>query len=237
MSKLFFFRHAQASYGAKNYDKLSEKGIEQSAILGQHLVDKGFQFDLVYVGPLERQEHTFEIVKEIYKKNKASIPSPISLEELREHQGPKASVLALPQLKVAVPKVKQWMEELEADPALTHRNKMLYFQYFMQEWTTGNIEVDGVQSWKKFRESVRGGLEQILSQTKNGETIAAFTSGGTISSIVAESLNMQDEYQVATLNFSIRNTSFSSFLYSEEQFNLLSVNELPHLEGEMVTFV
>ena len=237
MSKLFFFRHAQASYGAANYDQLSEKGIEQSAILGKHLVDKGFQFDRVYVGTLERQKHTFEIVKEIYEKNNKTFPKPIYLEALREHQGPKASTLALEKLKETVPQVKQWMDEIEANPALTHRNRILYFQYFMNEWTSGNIEIDEVQSWKKFRDVVRAGLKQILNQTQKGENIAAFTSGGTISSIVAESLNMQDEYQIATLNFSIRNTSYSSFLYSNKQFNLLSVNELPHLEGEMVTFV
>ncbi|MFT4762686.1 MAG: hypothetical protein ACI9LN_004674, partial [Saprospiraceae bacterium] len=31
--------------------------------------------------------------------------------------------------------------------------------------------------------------------------------------------------------------SFSSFLFSKGIFNLLSFNELPHLEKEMVTFV
>jgi hypothetical protein len=64
-----------------------------------------------------------------------------------------------------------------------------------------------------------------------------FTSGGTISSISAESLKISDEKKIAGLNFSIRNTSFTSFLFSKNQFNLLSFNELPHLEKEMITFV
>ena len=42
MSKIYFFRHAQASYGAVNYDQLSAKGEQQSAVLGQYLVDNDF---------------------------------------------------------------------------------------------------------------------------------------------------------------------------------------------------
>ena len=68
MSKLYFFRHAQASFGAANYDALSEKGIAQSVELGNYLVAEKFSFDKVFVGPLQRQQHTFEIVKGILKK-------------------------------------------------------------------------------------------------------------------------------------------------------------------------
>ena len=45
MSKFYFFRHAQASFGSANYDVLSPKGEEQSAILGKYLVSK--TFDLI----------------------------------------------------------------------------------------------------------------------------------------------------------------------------------------------
>jgi len=66
MSKIYFFRHAQASYLADNYDKLSEKGEAQSAELGKYLVSKNMQFDKIFVGPLERQKHTCEIVSDIF---------------------------------------------------------------------------------------------------------------------------------------------------------------------------
>jgi len=237
MSKLYFFRHAQASYGAKNYDVLSPKGEEQSAILGQYLVDKGFQFDKIFVGPLRRQEHTFEIVKSVYDKNEKHLPEPIFLEELREHVGPKAARIGIPKMVQTVPKMKQWYAEMQENPAITRRNSLLSFQYFMDEWVEGRIEIEGIQSWSEFRKTVKKGLDFILENTGKGETTASFTSGGTISAIAAESLKIVDEKRVANLNFSIRNTSFTSFLYSNNQFNLLSMNELPHLEGEMVTFV
>ncbi|MBT4959200.1 MAG: hypothetical protein HON33_04445 [Flavobacteriaceae bacterium] len=114
---------------------------------------------------------------------------------------------------------------------------MLGFEYFLNLWVTDKIKVDGIISWKDFRENVRNGLKIILDNTKKSQYIGVFTSGGTISSISAESLKISDEKKIAGLNFSIRNTSFTSFLFSKNQFNLLSFNELPHLEKEMITFV
>jgi broad specificity phosphatase PhoE len=104
-------------------------------------------------------------------------------------------------------------------------------------WAKDKIFVNGVIPWKDFRNNVKKGLTIILKNTKNNQKIGVFTSGGTISSITAESLNINDELKIADLNFSIRNTSFTTFLYSKETFNLLSFNELPHLEKDMITFV
>ena len=237
MSKLFFFRHAQASYGAANYDKLSPLGEQQSAELGKHLVAKSFHFDKIFVGPLERQKHTFQIVSDIFKKNNKTLPQPIYLKELKEHSGTEAIHVALPNLINSVPIIKKLYADIEENPKLMKRNSLLSFQYFMNEWSVGNIKVEGVESWSKFRSEVKKGLTTILENTGKGETIGTFSSGGTISAITAEALGIQDERKVAAMNFSVRNTSFTSFLFSKNQFNLLSFNELPHLEKEMVTFV
>ncbi len=236
MSKIYFFRHAQASFGADNYDALSEKGIEQTVLLGKYLVDKKFKFDKIFVGPLERQKHTYEIVKEIFNKNNLSIPDPIIVDGLREHVGHTALDKILPQLKETAP-FKEMIAKMQANPKRARANRLLMFQYFMNEWVEGKIEVEGVVSWKDFRKNVKEGLQYILDSTGSGEQNTAFTSGGTISSITAESLKIMDEKTVAALNFSIRNTSYSSFFYSKGRFNLLGLNEIPHLPEEMVTFV
>jgi len=236
MSKIYFFRHAQASYLADNYDKLSEKGELQSAELGKYLATKKLQFDKIFVGPLERQKHTCEIVSDIFAQNKMSFPAPVSIQELKEHAGTEGVKLAYPQL-LKNEQVRKWQKDIEKNPALMKRNTLLIFQYFMEEWAVGNIQIEGIESWREFRLAVEKGRNTILQNTGKGETIGVFTSGGTIASITAESLNIADETRVAAMNFSIRNTSFSSFLFSKNQFNLLSFNELPHLSDEMITFV
>lgn len=237
MSKIYFFRHAQASFGAENYDELSPKGEQQSVELGKYLVAKKFSFDKIYLGPLKRQQHTFEIVKSIYDKNNLSLPEPIVEEGLLEHEGHKAMAKILPQLVKTNPQVQKLMEQAKDNPARARANSLLIFQRFLDEWVEDKIKVEGFLSWKAFRKKVQTGLDNILDQTGSGEHIAAFTSGGTISSITAEALQITNEKRVIALNFSHRNTAFTSFFYSKGQFNLLGFNEIPHLEEGMITFV
>lgn len=237
MSKLYFFRHAQASYLSNNYDQLSPKGEQQSEELGKYLVGKNMTFDRIFVGPLARQKHTFEIVKDLFLKAGKQLPEAVVLDGLKEHSGPEAVRFGVQKLMESDPDVQKWVTDMQSDSKLMKRNNLLIFQRFMNDWATGRIKVPEVESWAEFRTQTRRGLTTILEKTGKGETIGVFTSGGTISSITAEALNLTDEEQVAAMNFSVRNTSFSSFLYSKNNFNLLSFNELPHLPEEMITFV
>ena len=50
MSKIYFFRHAQASLGSDNYDVLSKKGELQALELVKYLVANKYKFDKIYVG-------------------------------------------------------------------------------------------------------------------------------------------------------------------------------------------
>lgn len=186
---------------------------------------------------MSRQQKTFEIVADIFSKNKISIPDPIFINELKEHSGTEAMKFAIPKMVGKVPQIQKLFEAIEANPALTKRNNLLAFQYFMDEWAGGNIEISNIEPWNEFRKNVKLGLTEILENTGKGETIGTFTSGGTISAITAEALQIKDEKRVAAMNFSVRNTSFSVFLFSKNKFNLLSFNELPHLPEEMITFV
>ncbi len=194
------------------------------------------KFDKIFVGPLERQKHTYAIVSDIFAQNNMPFPAPVSIQELKEHSGTEAVKMAYPQL-LKNEQVRKWQQAIEANPTLMRRNTLLIFQYFMNEWSLGNIEIEGVESWREFRFAVKKGLDTILQNTGKGETVGVFTSGGTIASITADALNVVDETRVAAMNFSIRNTSFSSFLFSKNNFNLLSFNELPHLPDDMITFV
>ncbi len=237
MSKLYFFRHAQASYMSDNYDKLSDHGILQAKILGQYLCNEGIEFNQVFSGPLERQVHTCKIVRDQYMEKQLNIPPPQILEGLKEHKGPGLMKKNYPKLIDTIPQFKEWAESASADPKLKRPNMLKAFKFFMDEWATANIKFTGESSWKDFRNDVRTALNNILKNTGKGENIAIFTSGGTISSIVAESLKIQDEKRVVALNYAIRNTSFTTFFYSNNEFNILGMNEIPHLSKDMITFV
>ena len=237
MSKIYIFRHAQASLGSDNYDVLSNKGELQAHELGKYLVSKKYKFDKIYVGSLRRQQHTFEIILKEYNKKNLPIPDPIVLNGLNEHQATEAMKSEIPNMIKSDPFIKSLWEEIELNPDNKKEKLMLGFKYFLNLWVKNKIIVEGIVPWKDFRKNVRNALNTILKNTKKNQNIGVFSSGGTISSITAESLKINDELKIADLNFSIRNTSFTSFLYSKEKFNLLSFNELPHLKKNMETFV
>ena len=236
MSKIYLFRHSQASIGKENYDVLSTKGELQAAELGKYLCKEKLIFDKVYVGDLRRQKHTLEIVSDQYNKNGISIPKPIVLEDLNEHQATEVMKSEFHKM-MEDPYIKSLKDKIEKDPKKQHSYMMLGFKYFLHKWVKNEIIVEGIIPWKKFRINSTNALKSIVNETKKGETIGVFSSGGTISSIVSEVLKLKNELVVADLNFSIRNTSFSSLLYSNNEINLLSFNELPHLKDDMITFV
>ena len=62
MAELYLIRHAQASFGMSDYDRLSPMGCRQAGALGEYFRDCAIHFDAVYSGELERQRRTAKIV-------------------------------------------------------------------------------------------------------------------------------------------------------------------------------
>src|SRR3546814_10473498 len=58
MGAIYLIRHGQASFGAVDYDKLSKRGVEQAAVLGQALAARGVKPDVVICGGMLRHRET-----------------------------------------------------------------------------------------------------------------------------------------------------------------------------------
>ena len=61
MASIILIRHGQASFGAANYDQLSDLGRRQAQLLNDYFSDCGITLDAIYCGTLERQRQTAEI--------------------------------------------------------------------------------------------------------------------------------------------------------------------------------
>ena len=137
MSKLYFFRHGQASLGADNYDVLSPKGREQAKQLGIHLVNEDIRFAQAFVGPLARQKDTYKGVKKCYENNQLTFPTAVEIKGLKEHQGMETMKIALPELLKTDDYLKKLTRSTQENPSLAMRNGMLGFQYFLGNWAGG----------------------------------------------------------------------------------------------------
>ena len=237
MSKLYFFRHGQASINSDNYDKLSQKGVKQAQLLGHYLIKENIRFDRVFCGPLVRQLETEREVRKVYQTHQQSYPEATVLQGLKEHTG----MDVLKNNYSALLKKHSFLQELQhksiENPALKQQYYMEAFGYFMQKWALNALELDGIPLWQDFRRAVGAALKTLLAATEKGETVGVFSSGGTISAILAESLGMEKEDRIAELNYSVRNASVSQFLYSAPRFSLLEFNAVHFLPKELITFV
>jgi broad specificity phosphatase PhoE len=58
---LLFIRHGQASFGAADYDQLSDQGRHQASVLGQSLAERQVKPARLVTGSLRRQRDTLEL--------------------------------------------------------------------------------------------------------------------------------------------------------------------------------
>jgi len=238
MSKIFLIRHGQASFLADDYDNLSNKGIEQSEALGNYFYDNEIQFDKIYIGNLKRHRQTFEAYSKAFIKKGTDLPQPVFLNELNEHHALEAFKLAYDEFIVVNKNAKLLIEEIESKPELQQNNYIQIFGLFFREFVSGKYPLNGhaVQSWSDFRMQTKVGIATVLENTNPSETIGVFTSGGTKSSIIGDSLELKEQ-KIYELNMAIRNTSFSQLYFSKNNLHILSINEIPHLNKELITFV
>jgi len=60
MGTLYLVRHGQASFGADDYDQLSELGERQSVRLGEYFAERAIHFDGLIAGTLRRHKQTLD---------------------------------------------------------------------------------------------------------------------------------------------------------------------------------
>lgn len=224
MSVIYIARHGQASFGEDNYDRLSERGVEQARILAGYFIDLGLSFDAVCSGGIMRQRQTAQEILDAYGKRGIACPPLEILTEFDEYDS-KAIITS------------QIGELIDEDPSLASELKKIYtdkkafqivFERVMLRWVSGSFDKPGVETYGSVKSRVAAGLEKLMAAHGRNKTILLIASGGTIAASVQYALGIGDE---ATLRISwqIANTSLSSFVYSRERITLSSFNSLAHI--------
>ena len=236
MSKLLLIRHAQASFLAKDYDNLSNKGLEQSTILGEYLADRGESFDAIYVGTLRRQQQTYQQVKSVYLSKGLTIPEPTVLKELNEYEGMSTMVEVKAQLMFHHPQFKVWFEEMAVQAS--HKTKMKMTVAYLHLWATNTLGFDlpaSSQTWANFQNTAQLGLKKIMTGNEKSKSIAAFSSGGCIAAMLGKIVGTNDPGKAMGFNLVMLNTAISEILFSGNRLSMKSFNTLPHLQEDMIT--
>ena len=225
MSTLYFIRHGQASFGASDYDKLSDTGQLQSVKLAEYLHNAQISFKEIYAGTLLRHRETINEYISVSKSLNIPISEIQYDERLNEHDTAGILKVLLPVLLSEKPHLREYSDRLLSDK----KSFQIIFSEMMSMWHSGKYDMKGVMTWKKFTSDVYGFIDERIDSYNSGENIAIFTSGGPIYVMIMKilSLNLNTAMLVRD---QIANTSITKFNYSKDGIMLASFNEYPHLE-------
>lgn len=229
MGTLVLIRHAQASYGQADYDRLSPRGIEQARALGTGLAGAGI--DRLYRGPHVRHAQTAELAAEAA----GGLPELTVLDELAEYPAFAMLHHFMPKLVDEDPK----FAALATTPTRELANAA--FQTIMARWMRDEWHVEGVERVGEFAQRVRAGLDRIVGEATSGARIGIVTSAGPIGVAVGLVFGASEHHMVRT-SLVIRNASLTElkfrsqdFAWHPERVSLFSFNSIHHLPSELHT--
>jgi broad specificity phosphatase PhoE len=225
MSELFMIRHGQASFGEKNYDRLSPTGVLQAELVAEHWVRIGKRVDAVYVGGMKRQIDTAEALVSAYKKNRIPVTQIISDESFDEYDSASVFEAHLPGMIQENPSLAEKLADLFNDKKVFQT----LFEEAMNRWVSGVFDRPGAITWNGFKSRVLNGVRRIMRVQGSKKTLAVFTSGGPISVVLQEALGLTDHSAMAQ-SWQIMNASITRFKYNAEGIALAGFNEITHLE-------
>jgi broad specificity phosphatase PhoE len=224
MGILYFIRHGQASFGQKNYDRLSPLGIQQARILGEYLAGIRFVFHEAYCGEMERQQHTAREVMAGFTSAGLAFPSPVTQAAFDEYD-------AFTVWKNQTQKMIQEKTLLPEDITQTRTDKrkfQMLFEQVMMRWISGNHDAPGNIHWKDFVDRVLEGITALTIGQGSSRHIAVFTSGGPISIAMQLALGLSDS-KTMEIAWQVMNASVSRFYFNSRGIFLAGFNDIAHL--------
>lgn len=215
MSELFLVRHAQASYGTGDYDRLSDLGHQQAHWLGEYFHYRKLHFDTVICGNMVRHRETLEGISTGMGNvtgNQTIIPqwNEFDFESLvgaylADHPD---------QIPAADSPPGEFWNLLK---------KTLY------AWSDNQLNRNVPESWSEFEQRVRDALTLSTQNTESANKTLVVSSGGAISMVLRHILNAPPTAMIQ-MNLQVRNSSFSHLYFNQESVQISGFNHIPHLD-------
>lgn len=198
--QLMMIRHAQASFGAADYDQLSRLGLRQAQILGDRLAEVGFRPALSFIGTQRRHRQTLDALADGMW---CELPF-LAHDGLNEFDG---------NALIAAWRTEQSRPDPVPDDRAAHFSDL---RRAMLDWQAGRV-AGAPESWEVFHARVLEALEYIRSRTEQARgrdaVVLAVSSGGPISAIVAAAMQAPPSVQ-ADLQMQMYNCAISCVVLS-----------------------
>ena len=232
MSAIYLIRHGQASFGKADYDQLSDKGCQQSVLLGQYwqALSLHNKPGKMFSGALLRHEQTLE---NFLKGYQGEVPSTVLHSGFDEFNH--VDILSRYDVKW---KSYAKMAALISKKSAANKVFQKEFSLALNRWVSGKYDGDYMESWSQFKERCITALQDVINQELNAKkefsnitpsnNICIFTSGGTISVLVQHILGLSDQ-NTLSINQQLRNTSVTKLLFTKGSLSIDYLNNYGHL--------
>lgn len=218
-------RHGQASFGQKNYDRLSPVGRRQTHILAQFLFRTGFLPDAVYSGTMNRQKETAEEFAAAYRAEGKALPQVVEIAGFNEFAMPSIVAAMFPGMAAEDSTLKEDFSKIYTSNSSFRR----VYEGAMSRWATGRFDTPEIESWKDVKARVTGSVREIMERHGRDKSIAVFTSGGDIAAYLSHVLAIPAGHAIG-LSWQVVNTSITRFIYNRDTITLSGFNLIAHLE-------
>ncbi|MEV4281927.1 histidine phosphatase family protein [Actinoplanes xinjiangensis] len=210
MARLLLIRHGQASFGADDYDALSETGHEQARTLGRSFAERGIRPVLLIRGTMRRHDETAAGLLDGLKETVETVTDP-GWNEFDFHH---VVQLHQPGFRTGTP--RQFQEVFEAATA---------------RWSSGEHDAEYTESFVTFRERVTAALERARELVREHRDVAVVSSGGPIA-MAAALLTTGSAAGWAALNRVSVNTGVTKVIAGSRGLSLSTFNEHTHVEAD-----
>jgi broad specificity phosphatase PhoE len=212
MGTLYLVRHGQASFGAADYDQLSDLGQRQCERLGAWFRSRGARFDAVLTGTLKRHAQSLAAIETGLGACHQAQAWP-GLDEYDSEavvRAVHAGALPAPDTPEAV------------------RQHFRLLRQGLAAWMAGAVQPAGLPAHGQWGAAIVAALDHVRAQHASGDVLIV-SSGGPISHAVGHVLGLAAD-AVIDLNLHRRNSAVCEFKVNPKRHTLIGFNALPHLD-------
>lgn len=213
MGAVYLVRHGQASFGAADYDVLSQLGAEQSRIAGRELSRRRARLTVARSGSLSRQLATTSGVLA------ECAPDLVAKEDPRWNEYDHLDIVT-----------RHGAGASQADDPRAFQADL---DNALAGWIAAGESTACTESWPAFRDRARAALHDVLAELGTGEHAVVVTSGGVLASLCASLLGTPDTAPaVIALNRVTVNAGLTKIVSGRAGISLVSFNDHGHLDGD-----
>lgn len=226
MPTILLVRHGQGSFGAADYDVLSQSGHAQAGLTAAELKLRGVHPVRVSCGSLARQRDTATPIAETAgcRVDVDARWNEYDADTILAHHSTSSARL-------------QHSPQDDA-PALSSQAFQGVFEPALTAWIAAGADSPSRETWPVFNARVRAALLDVGALLARGETAAVCTSGGVIAAVCVELLALPSQ-AFLRLNRVVINGAITTVTLGRGGTTLVAFNEHAHLQrggSSLVTY-